>query len=453
MPRIPVIPATIDDMPESVRPALRRLARRLALGVFLDAWPAWAAACLLAAGSVVLICRLFFAGAAPYLKWSWLAPVVLAVPAIVVAIVRGYRPADVVAVADWLNGGNGMLLGVMETRDPAWSESEMVRGASAFPMPKLRPWRRLRIVPAAALFLLAALWLPQRAPRPQHTALADEIASGLTAAVAELKQQALITPADEKALEEEIERIRRGADRRVDASSWEAADALKEKLAADVAEKQNALKWAQESLARLQAAAQAGSAGDPKLAAASAELAMALEKLAQNGMLAGAPENLRQLMKGGRLPADPKALGELAAAVSKYLSETRGRVGNVAVLGKEAGRFDPAEFPLDHSEMTQDGDGDPGRGGVNRGRGDADLTWGKETALFDKFKAQPLPPGAARSADDWTPVVEMPGAPQANPEISSAAAARQYAATAGQTAWRRTLAPRHQSAVKKYFAK
>jgi hypothetical protein len=47
----------------------------------------------------------------------------------------------------------------------------------------------------------------------------------------------------------------------------------------------------------------------------------------------------------------------------------------------------------------------------------------------------------------------MPGAPQANPEISSAAAARQYAATAGQTAWRRTLAPRHQSAVKKYFAK
>ena len=64
MPRIPAIPATIDDMPESVRPALRRLARRLALGVFLDAWPAWAAVSLLAAGSLVLICRLFFPAAA-----------------------------------------------------------------------------------------------------------------------------------------------------------------------------------------------------------------------------------------------------------------------------------------------------------------------------------------------------------------------------------------------------
>ena len=54
--------ARIDDMPESVRPALRRLARRLALGVFLDVWPAWAIASLLAAGSAALICRLFFPG-------------------------------------------------------------------------------------------------------------------------------------------------------------------------------------------------------------------------------------------------------------------------------------------------------------------------------------------------------------------------------------------------------
>jgi hypothetical protein len=400
-----------------------------------------------------VICRLFFPGAAPYLRWVWLAPLATALPVIVISVVRAYRPADVIAVADWLTGGHGLLLAVMETNDPAWSDSAIVRRASDFRLPRLRPWRRLRLVPAAAAFLIAALWLPQRAPRPQNAALADEIASGLTTTVAELKQQNLITPADEKALEEEIERIRRGADKRVDASSWEAADALKEKLAADVAEKQNALQWAQDSLARFQAAARSGTPGDPKIAAASAELTKALERLAQSGMLAGAPDTLRELMKGGRLPTDPKALSELAAAVSKYLSETNGRFAAAGKLGKEFGRFDPAEFPLDHSQVSQDGDGDPGRGGVNRGRGDAELTWGKETALFDRFKAQPLPPGAARSADDWSPLVEMPGAPQANPAAGASAAARQYAATAGQTAWRRTLAPRHQSAVKKYFAK
>ena len=64
-----------------------------------------------------------------------------------------------------------------------------------------------------------------------------------------------------------------------------------------------------------------------------------------------------------------------------------------------------------------------------------------------------MPPGAARSPDDWAPVVEFPGAPEESPAPGAPAAARQYAAVAGQTAWRRTLAPRHQSAVKKYFEK
>jgi hypothetical protein len=60
-----------------------------------------------------------------------------------------------------------------------------------------------------------------------------------------------------------------------------------------------------------------------------------------------------------------------------------------------------------------------------------------------------MPPGAVRSPDDWAPIVELPGAPQGSPELSASAAARQYADAAGQGAWRRALAPRHQSAVRK----
>jgi hypothetical protein len=37
--------------------------------------------------------------------------------------------------------------------------------------------------------------------------------------------------------------------------------------------------------------------------------------------------------------------------------------------------------------------------------------------------------------------------------VSAQGAARDYAAAAGQAAWRRSLAPRHQTAGKKYFAK
>jgi hypothetical protein len=440
----------MDEIPVPLRPSLRRLARRLVLGLFLDRWSSWAVVSLLLAGLVALACRMFVPIAASYLHWLWLAPVITAVPALTISCLRAFRPGDIVAIADWLNGGHGMLLALFDTADPAWMESPAI--PRDLVLPRLRPWRTLRALPAALAFLGAALWLPQRAAHPSTTILADDIAGRLTAAVVELKQQDLITPEEEKTLEEEIERIRRGAEARMDASSWEAADALREKLAADVAAKRDALRWAEESLARYAAAAQ-GAGGAEGSKAAAAELAAALEKLAQSGLLAGAAADLQRQLKGARLAGDPKALRELAAAVSKYLGEANGRLGNVAALGKAAGRFDPAEFPLNHSAMSPDGDGDPGRGGVNRGRADAELTWGKETALFDRFKAKPLPPGAARGADDRAPIVELPGTPQASPEPSAATPGRQYGAAAGQAAWRRTLAPRHQSAVKKYFAK
>jgi len=141
------------------------------------------------------------------------------------------------------------------------------------------------------------------------------------------------------------------------------------------------------------------------------------------------------------------------AALAKQLGDANGRLAGVGKLAKAGGRFDPSEFPVDSGESGADGDGKPGAGGINRGRGDADLTWGKETAPYDRFKSHALPPGAARSPDDWAPVVEMPGAPLEAPVVSTSAAARQYGAVAGQSAWRRSLAPRHQSAVKKYFDK
>lgn len=439
-------------MPASVRPALRRLARRLAIGLFLDVWPAWAVASLLLAGLVALVCRMFFAGAASSLHWLWLAPVVTAVPALVVCFIRAYRPAEVVALADWLNGGQGLLLTLLETGDPAWADSPILERASTFALPRLRPWRKLAALLPALAFLAAAWLLPQRMP-PQgsNAVLADDIAAGLTATVAELKQQELITPADEKRLQEEIERIRRGAQERVDASSWEAADALREKVAAGLSEKQDAVKWARESLDRYAAAAQAGSNIGPGSEASAAELTKALEKLAQSGLLAGAPADLQRLLKSGKLPADAKSLGELTASLSKYLGETNGRIGDLARLGKEFGRFDPSEFPLE-SGQSPPGE-DPGRGGIDRGRADAALTWGKESLPFDRFKSEALPPGAPRSPDDWAPLVVLPGAPRESPELSAPSAARQYAATAGEAAWRRTLAPRHQSAVKKYFQK
>jgi hypothetical protein len=421
----------------------------LAVGLFVDVWPAWAAAGCVVAGTAVAICRMFVDRAAPLLPWLWLTPLVMVLPVLVICARRAFRVADVTAIADSLGGGHGLLLTLLEHDDPAWSGSPLIDEASGFPMPRLRLRRAtLTVVPAVA-FLAAAMLLPQRTRAAAvDGALAEEIAAKLTAAVVQLKQQELIDPAEERRLEEEIARIREAAERRVDPSSWEAADALREQMASAVAEKQQAARWAQESFARYAAAVQAG--GAASAAPHAAELSRALEKLARSGLLASAPPELQALMKGGKLPGDAASLRDMAAAMAIFLSETSGRAGQVAGLGQDFGRFNADDFPLG-TDASQAGE-IPGRGGVTEGRADADLTWGKESAKFDRFKAHALPPGSTRSPDDWSPVVTMPGAPQESTAVRGGGTARDYAAGTGQGAWRRSLAPRHQSVVKKYFA-
>ena len=213
------------------------------------------------------------------------------------------RPTDVAAVADWLGGGRGALLTWFETTDPAWSESPLVQQAATFPLPRIRlRLAQMAVIPALA-FLAVAWLLPQRVRAlDASAALADEIASDLKAAVVELKQEALITPEEEQRLEEQIERIRQSAEERVDPSSWEAADALREQVVAALTEKQEAVKWAQESLARLAAAADALGSGESLSNAQTAELTKALEKLAKTGLLAGAPEKLTRHVAGRQAP-------------------------------------------------------------------------------------------------------------------------------------------------------
>ncbi len=419
--------------------------------MFLDVWPRWAGPAVAISATAVLVCRVAIPAAAALLSRLWLIPLLAAVPALIVCRRRAFREEEVAALADSLAGGSGTLLAVLETDDPAWTASALFERAATFPLPRIHAARRLAPLAAALACFALALALPQRPPRAATSALAKDIAKDLAATVTELKQQRMVTPEEEKTLEDEIERIRRGAEQKVDASSWEAADALREKLAAEVAEKQNALEWAKDSFARYAAAAQRTEGGATGADAQAAELTKALQKLAQSGLLAGAPEKLQQLLKGGKLPTDAASLRELSAAFSKYLAENNGRFSEVAKLGKEFGRFNPADFPVGEGEGAEGSQ--PGAGGVDRGRADAPLTWGKETAPFDRFKANALPPGAARSPDDWAPIAELPGAPQVDPERSGPATDQQYDAAAGQAAWRRTLAPRHQSAVKKYFAK
>src|SRR4029453_16527994 len=104
-------------LPTAAQASLTRLRRRLAMGLFLDTWPAWASAALVFSGTVALLCRMFVAAAAPALPWLWLTPIVTALPVLVVCLRRAYRPDQIAALADWLAGGQGVLLALSEKDD------------------------------------------------------------------------------------------------------------------------------------------------------------------------------------------------------------------------------------------------------------------------------------------------------------------------------------------------
>src|SRR4029078_263681 len=133
----------MDQLPATVRRTLRRLRRRLVLGVFLDLWPRWAAASLLVAGGIALVCRLWFPETLFSLLPLWLVPGFAAIPVIAMCFSRAYRPEQVAAIADHLNGGQGTLLSLLETRDSLWASSLAIRTFSCFPMRRLNWWARM----------------------------------------------------------------------------------------------------------------------------------------------------------------------------------------------------------------------------------------------------------------------------------------------------------------------
>jgi len=218
------------NLPDPVRSVLRRLRSRLAIGLFLDFWPRWAISGLLIAGAIALACRLWFPRSAFGLPLLWIAPAIAVIPALIQSIRHFYQPGQIAAIADSLSGGQGTLLALMETDDPAWMDFCGIKESSTFPFPRFHVWRKLALLAPAAAFLAIALLLPQRMPAAANSLFANDIAAELKTKLEELKKQDLITPSEEKEFQAEIERIRKDSLERVDASTWEASDTMAKKL-------------------------------------------------------------------------------------------------------------------------------------------------------------------------------------------------------------------------------
>jgi hypothetical protein len=98
-------------------------------------------------------------------------------------------------------------------------------------------------------------------------------------------------------------------------------------------------------------------------------------------------------------------------------------------------------------------DGMPGNGGISRGRADAELIWGEETAgRTDDFEAKTLT-GAKYEDPEQSKVIGVgASAPDVEARGEGAGTAGVTAST-GSAAWHRRLSPHHRRAVGSFFAR
>jgi hypothetical protein len=336
--------------------------------------------------------------------------------------------------------------------------------------PRLR-WRGRRwfaLLAAGLVFLTASFIVPVRlsgtgSSRPLDLAgQADQLA----AAVETLKAEEVIDQSSAESFEQKLESIQQDASGDDPARTWEALDHLEQTISETAEEASEKIAQTAQQLAQAEALAKAmsegGSSSDPKLVTEAMKELASLADSAQGEM----SNEMMEGLKSGSL--DREQLKQLAEALGARKGELAKRLGRLRDAGlidlaqykkcEKAGECDSAglaDFLAKNAESmsVKEMMGAWGRGGIDRGRGDAPMTWSEGGASEQgaKFKEQVLPPSALAGLKDSQLVGRSSGAPTADRSNPSSSGALSGAAAGGGSAFTHTVLPRHKGAVKRYF--
>ncbi len=466
---------------------IARCWKRLRFGQFLTSAADWLAVYLFVLGSAVLMTKLAAPQFWPNVLWLAAGAVPVAFAAWWVSGRELFSRTESVALLDNRLEAGGLLMTLCEAPDELWEERlPQLETLWKTSLPQYRPVRFARQMAGPFVFMLAACLVPLReidaAPTLKNTA-GEQATSQLQELLTELEKSDVLEEEEKQELEDEIAKlVEETKDTPLTHEKWETVDALQERMRMRVETTAAELVTAQQALAALKTAAD----GDfSKLSIESMEMLSKdvlemIQKMADKGAFDNMPKNLKdqlqRLMKNTagngqfQLPKDPAELSELMDELnefldgeSKKLSELRSKCKGgkcQGCPGCEAGCTcsGPTDVactcPNCPNAGGQCAGGNPGSGGISRGRGDADLTWGDESTLENtKFKESVLPPGMLDKPRD-----EVVGITIAAPETDVAgsaprSAARATTAASGDETWKGTVRPRHRSVVKRYFDK
>lgn len=394
---------------------------------------------------------------------------------------RTARPAAGTA-AVWLDvhgGASGEVVTESELGASAWSAHAARHIELALTKLPSAPWNSMaRSLSLAALFALAALWVPLPA-RPAGPApfVAGRGLERVEEKFAALDEALELDPLIAEEFRERLERVEQSAkDERFD-TTFEALDRLEERLDEQAARALDAAQRADEALSQ--------AASDPHLDHAQEALESALEQMREAGLAKGLNAQTEQSL-GASLESLPPGVQLSSAQLAKLSSELRGSLGARFAKLDAARMIDPSK--LRELLDAQLGDGgqygaldpdhecdencrkpggtckgrgaacsgdashsaNPGAGGVTRGRADARLDFSGETPQgAERFAEKALPPGALDLANS-----ALLGIGAGAPLEGATAESSQQTATqlsAGDASWKRRLAPQHRDAVRNFF--
>ena len=479
------------ELNENVRATeqVRRFRRRLGRLLVLDLTLKLLAVSGFAWGTVVLAARVGLEASEGALL-TGLAMV--SAGAFVAALFQGLQampsPVQVRALLDRRQNRGGLLMAQAETDLGSWQP------ASDGDPPRL-VWRSgaaWTFLLGAAVFVAAAFLVPAGtidASTERPLDIGEEI-EDLVESLAVLEEEELLEQEEAERLELELENLAEKVSGDDPARAWETLDQLRqtaEQTATEAAEA--ALREGEELAAAMEVATALSEtyAALSETYAALSETYAALSETETDGPTELAAEALSDLADmSARAAREHRLLDSSAAETLRRAVESRdpgqlrdalgdARAGVEAKLERlhQAGLID-LETLLEAKKALESNDGAlsdyleengyraageygrrPGRGGVDRGRADAPMTWGEESASHGaEFEEQVLDP-ASRAALEKNVLLGLqaadPTAGGRRPRSPGVASALDPATAGGGAAHKQTVLPRHRGAVRRFF--
>ena len=445
-------PGVLPSAPPEAGRLVRRAWSRLNLALFLEKFVSPAALALGATAIALAAARWRFGDkVTPWILAA--AAAVLVVLAIVIHLRiqnrRGYFSAmDAAAVVDMASDENSRLLSTLERPDLAappgyWSA---VRSNLNSSLLRLRPWyfvQRL-VVP---LGLIIVSLFADFARKSLHTQPAVSYAAMAAPVRAELQAAApFLPPQEQEALQKQLDDIAKNPQGSMK-EKWEAVESAGNSLDQALANSAAALQSLNDSLGQVSAAQspETKSGSDTKSDSAAGvqsslspeqmqQLSKQLEAAAKNPQLALSREQRDALQKLSSEAKMQSISDEDMAALRKKLKE---RADALARQCNQPG--------------GQNESGQYGKGGVDRGRGDAPVQYGRNDAVDNPGVKQEKLDDNFLDANHLINLGITPIKPHADPGRFSPAVAQTIGRTQGSVVSRGEISPSQQKVVKNYF--